>query len=207
MRHYGWLALRELYGMTQVEVAAKARVNQSYYSHIEREAGGKLGGRMLANLLNVLPIPHGLDALIIAQHLVLSPQDAPVEHIWEALSHAFPMWSVETRQALGLSLMHSLSVNAQIGFIWLVLTGGHGDPLVDWVKLSPEQVATEWRSLLARIPAPPAATSGNPVASLINAPLDRIQKAWPRLSVTHRTLLAQLAEELASIHPTTHEIP
>jgi transcriptional regulator with XRE-family HTH domain len=215
-----WQTLRALAGLSQVEVASRAGVNQSHFSQIER---GRVhpSASTIAKLLSVLPPPPALDAAAV-QSALESESDsealAAAETIAAALTQAWPDWVPATIQAgyWGVPPIRTIAVAAQTGLVWLVLVGSRDKLLNQTLRqhatvdppMENTLIATTWRSLLTVIGQPPLDIESEGLAALVDVQglsklaahvtLDDLRPDWERLPLRIQTLIGALIREWRS---------
>jgi transcriptional regulator with XRE-family HTH domain len=215
-----WKTLRELAGLSQAEVAHRARVNQSHFSQIER---GRVqpGPSTVAKLLSVLPPPPALQATAIQEALESGPsadERADAETVAAALTKSWPDWVVATIRALywGIPPVGTISVSAQPGLVWLVLVGTREKLLNHTLRtqatLDPaplELLADTWRALLRSLAEshPATALQSEGLARLVDVAAlhqsvadltwEALRSEWERVPMRQQAILATLIRELA----------
>ncbi|MDA8204623.1 MAG: helix-turn-helix transcriptional regulator [Thermaerobacter sp.] len=200
-----WLTLRELYGLTQTAVAAQAGINQSHYSHIERDRT-QPAGLMVAKLVAVLPPPSGLSRTRIVTALEKGPSSTDRDLILPlvaALAEYWPQWANESLTALGYNGA-VLSAAAQPGLVWLILKGAEEFVPPDLLEPAAsialgETAVARWSALVSQIHTRSVVRQGTHVVSqLIEVrqvdPLtwDAVYQGWSRLTPAQRAALANL---------------
>lgn len=212
-----WRTLRELAGLSQAEVAHRARVNQSHFSQIER---GRVqpGSAMVAKLLSVLPVPPALNVAAVQDGLEKGTTVDGLEDILQALSQAWPDWVVATLRTLYWEIppVGTISGGAQPGLVWLVLVGTKDKLLNQTLRsqaavdpVSPESFADTWRALLHTLAKshPSTALQSEGLARLVDVAALRhpvadltweaLRPAWEHVPLRRQAILAALIRELA----------
>lgn len=214
-----WKTLRELAGLSQAEVAHRAKANQSHFSQIER---GRVqpGPAMVAKLLSVLPPPPALQATAVQAALESGPSadERAAETVAAVLTKSWPDWVVATIRALywGMPPVGTISGAAQPGLVWLVLVGT-ADRLLNQTLRSqatldpapPELLADTWRALLRSLADshPATALQSEGLARLVDVVALRqsaadltweaLRPEWERIPMRQQAILAALIRELA----------
>lgn len=198
-----WKTLRELHNKTQVETAQLAGINQSHYSHIER-GSSRTSPRTAARLLEVLPIPKGLNQDAIVKHL---SEEIPEDYarISRTLSEGRPSWERELRAALFISVSPTLSIDAQAGLVWLVrISSDQDSAILDDEHADPTMVIDRWQSLVqdvSRRRLGPSPVEALFAAHANNQTLDydwnETWQLWSSLSEADKSLVANLIKTLA----------
>ncbi len=195
-----WLALRELKGLSQAALAAKAGVNQSYYSQIERGAAIP-AARTAARLLAALGVADMLPEL--AERLSTPIRPDSVADRWhrvaQTLRATLPGWSADGLMGPVLGVPEvPLSPAAQAGVVGIMelvgsVTFTEDDALSSqWMQVQgtllrrrQQQIEAETRHALSGI-----------LAQRRQDPAwDTIWRLWPSLSESQRSILVAVAEE------------
>jgi len=212
-----WKTLRELAGLSQAEVAHRAKANQSHFSQIER---GRVqpGPAMVAKLLSVLSVPPALNVAAVQGALENRTEIDGLENIVQALAQARPDWVAATLRTLYWEIppVGTISGAAQPGLVWLVLVGT-ADRLLNQTLRSqatldpapPELLADTWRALLRSLADshPATALQSEGLARLVDVVALRqsaadltweaLRPEWERIPMRQQAILAALIRELA----------
>lgn len=199
-----WLTLRELHGLSQSAVSKRANINQSHYSHIERQQVNP-SSLVIGKLLRVLPPPPRLSRNAIASSLEkIDPYDPKVLSLFTAVSELMPDWETTALAQIDVAPSPELSRQAQPGLVWLMLNGA-SEALPDdaddfWANDPPKKrLLMMWLSFLATIPElereeilpEPGSTEPLPAA---DPQWHLIASSWPKLTNAQRSALANLVE-------------